>query len=135
MVPTDVVRVSEPAMCTLRLSVRVFIPLPNGGEKTQNPGFDILNLGSRKFWKFSKTRSCIKTRCEGGGECFYIRLWCNGCGGKGMQSDRHSFPMLCGDQVLVCTFDWCENRGSFFPAMSQTDRRNELIYMIRALVI
>ncbi len=29
VVPTDVVRVSEPAMCTLRLSVRVFIPLPH----------------------------------------------------------------------------------------------------------
>jgi len=28
-------------------------------EKTQNPGFDILNLGSRKFWKFLKTRSSI----------------------------------------------------------------------------
>jgi hypothetical protein len=28
-------------------------------EKTQNPGSDILNLGSRKFWKFSKTRSSI----------------------------------------------------------------------------
>jgi hypothetical protein len=37
----------------------VFTPLPNGGEKTQNPGSDILNLGSRKFWKFSKTRSSI----------------------------------------------------------------------------
>jgi hypothetical protein len=59
MVPTDVVRVSEPAVCTLRLLVRVFIPLPDGGEKTQNPGSDILNLGSRKFWKFLKTRSSI----------------------------------------------------------------------------
>jgi len=28
-------------------------------EKTQNPGSDILNLGSRKFWKFSKTRFSI----------------------------------------------------------------------------
>jgi hypothetical protein len=28
-------------------------------EKIQNPGSDILNLGSRKFWKFSKTRSSI----------------------------------------------------------------------------
>jgi hypothetical protein len=28
-------------------------------EKTQNPGFDILNLDSRKFWKFPKTRSSI----------------------------------------------------------------------------
>jgi hypothetical protein len=51
MVLTDVVRVSEPTECTLRLSVRVFNPLPDGGEKTQNPGSNILNLGSRKFWK------------------------------------------------------------------------------------
>ncbi len=28
-------------------------------EKTQNPGSDVLNLGSRKFWKFPKTRSSI----------------------------------------------------------------------------
>jgi hypothetical protein len=28
-------------------------------EKIQNPDFDILNLGSRKFWKFPKTRSSI----------------------------------------------------------------------------
>jgi hypothetical protein len=28
-------------------------------EKTQNPGSNILNLGSRKFWKFPKTRSSI----------------------------------------------------------------------------
>jgi hypothetical protein len=59
MVLTDVVRVLEPAVCTLKLSVRVFTPLPEGGEKTQNPGSDILNLGSRKFWKFPKTRSFI----------------------------------------------------------------------------
>jgi hypothetical protein len=59
VVPIDVVRVSEPAVCTLRLSVRVFTPLPDGGEKTQNPSSDILNFGSRKFWKFPKTRSSI----------------------------------------------------------------------------
>jgi hypothetical protein len=29
VVSTDVVRVSKPAMCTLRLSVRVFTPLPD----------------------------------------------------------------------------------------------------------
>jgi hypothetical protein len=28
-------------------------------EKTQNPGSNIFNLGSRKFWKFPKTRSSI----------------------------------------------------------------------------
>jgi hypothetical protein len=46
MVSTDVVRVLELAVCTLMLLVQVFTPLPNMGEKTQNPGFDILNLGS-----------------------------------------------------------------------------------------
>jgi hypothetical protein len=59
VVPTDVVRVSKPVVCTLRLSIRVFTPLLDGGEKTQNPGSDILNLGSQKFWKFPKTRSSI----------------------------------------------------------------------------
>jgi hypothetical protein len=49
VVPTDVVRILEPAMCTLKLWVRVFTPLPDGSEKTQNPGSDILNLGSWKF--------------------------------------------------------------------------------------
>ncbi len=54
MVATDVVRVSEPVVCTLRLSVWVFIPLPDGGEKTQNPGSDILNLGPESFENFQK---------------------------------------------------------------------------------
>jgi hypothetical protein len=31
MVSTDIVRVSELAVCTLRLSVQVFTPLPDGG--------------------------------------------------------------------------------------------------------
>ncbi len=86
MVPTDVVRVSQPAVCTLRLSFRVFTPLPDGSEKTQNPGFDILDLGSRKF--FYITTGSFGGG-GGGGEGFYIRLW---CGGRGMRSDRHSFP-------------------------------------------
>ncbi len=43
MVLTNVLRVSEPAVCTLRLSVWVFTPLLDGGEKTQNPGSNILN--------------------------------------------------------------------------------------------
>ncbi len=59
MVPTDIVRVLELAVCTLMLSVQVFTPLPDGGEKTQNPGSDFLNLGSRKSWKFPKARSSI----------------------------------------------------------------------------
>jgi hypothetical protein len=51
MVPINVVRVSEPTVCTFRLLIRVFTPLPEEGEKTQNPGSDFLNLGSRKFLK------------------------------------------------------------------------------------
>ncbi len=85
VVLTDVVRVSELAMCTLRLSIWVFTPLPDGSEKTQNPGFDILNLGSRKF--FYITVGSFGSG-GGGGKGFYIRLW---CGGRGMRSDRHSF--------------------------------------------
>jgi hypothetical protein len=46
MVPTNVVRVSELTVCTLRLSVWVFTLLLDGGEKTQNPSSDILNLSS-----------------------------------------------------------------------------------------
>jgi hypothetical protein len=88
VVPTDVVRVSEPAACTLRLSVRVFTPLPNGNEKTQNPGSDILNLGSQKFFYITAS-SFGSWGGGGGGEGFYIRLWCDG---RGMRSDRHSFP-------------------------------------------
>jgi hypothetical protein len=60
-------------------------------EKTQNLGSDILNLGSRKSWKFSKTRFFIYPlvlSIGGGGEGFYIRLW---CGGRGMRSDCHSY--------------------------------------------
>ncbi len=149
MVPTNVVRVSELSLCTLRLSVRVFTPLPDGGEKTQN-------RGSRKFWKFLKTRSSIYASSfgsggGGGGEGFYIRLW---CGGRGMQSDRHSFPsMLCGDQVLVCTPSWCGNRGGpthvtdwhrllaaspAFPSPTPQNphyRLTELIYMICQLYL
>jgi hypothetical protein len=87
VVMTDVVRVSEPAVCTLRLSVRVFTPLPDRSEKTQNPSFDILNLGSRKFLYI--TAGSFGSGGGGGGKGFYIHLW---CGGRGMRSDRHSFP-------------------------------------------
>ncbi len=62
-------------------------------EKTQNLDFDILNLGSRKFWKFSKNTLLYITVGSfgswGGGEGFYIRLWCDG---RGMRSNRHSYP-------------------------------------------
>ncbi len=85
MVPTDIVRVSKPAVCTLRLSVRVFSPLPDESEKTQNLGSDILNLASRKFLYISAG----SFNSGGGGEGFYIRLWCSG---KGMRSNCHSFP-------------------------------------------
>jgi hypothetical protein len=87
VVPTNVVRVSEPTVCTLRLSVRVFIPLPDESEKTQNPDSDILNLGSQKFLYIIV--GSFGSGGGGGGEGFYIRLW---CGGRGMRSNRHSFP-------------------------------------------
>jgi len=148
--------VSEPAVCTLRLSVRVFTPLPDGGEKTQNPGSNILNLGSRKFWKFPKTRSFIKPSVlsvvGGGGEGFYICLW---CGGRGMQSDRHSFPSDGCDALWKSgpgLYTWSVRKlwwsnpchrltpvARCFTSLSlphppkplpQTDRLTELIYMI-----
>jgi hypothetical protein len=87
MVPTDVVRVSELVVCTLRLSVRVFTPLPDGGEKTQNP---LVPESFGNFWKHAPLYNRRFFRYwGGGGEGFYIRLW---CGGKGMRSDHHSFP-------------------------------------------
>ncbi len=88
MVLTDVVRVLEPAVCTLKLSVQVFTPLPDKSEKTQNPDSDILNLGSRKFL-YITAGSFGSGGGGGGGGGFYIRLW---CAGRGMRSDRHSFP-------------------------------------------
>jgi hypothetical protein len=110
MVPTDVVRVSEPIVCTLRLSVRVFTPLPDEGEKTQNPGSDILNLGSRKFWKFPKTRSSIGSGGEGKVFISASSAVGKGCNPTVIPSLRTA-TMLCGDQVLVCTPGRCENRG------------------------
>ncbi len=92
MVPIDVVQVSEPAVCTLRLSVQVFTPLPDGGEKTQNPDSNILNLGSKVLEISENTLLYIiadSFGSGGGGEGFYIRLW---CGEREMRSDRHSFP-------------------------------------------
>jgi hypothetical protein len=70
VVPTDVVRISEPAMCTLRLSVRVFTPLPDRSEKTQNPGSDILNLGSQKFLYITANSFGSVGGGGGGGEGF-----------------------------------------------------------------
>jgi len=86
---------------------------------------------------------------RGGGEGFYIRLW---CGGRGMWSDRHSYPSdsckLCGDDLYMKTMvvqpSSQTNTGRpllhrpFPPPPPknprQTDRqmdeRNELIYKI-----
>jgi len=86
-------------------------------EKTQNPGFDILNLSSRKFWKiFENTLLYITVDSfgsgggGGGGEGFYIRLW---CGGRGMRFDHHSYPSN-GCNVLWRRFVH-ENRGGPTP--------------------
>ncbi len=93
MVPTDVVRVSEPAMRTLRLSVRVFTPLPDEGEKTQPRFWHFETWFPKVLEIFENTLFYITADSfgsgGGGGEGFYIRLW---CGGRGMWSDRHSFP-------------------------------------------
>ncbi len=53
---------------------------------------------------------------EGGGEGFYIRLWCGGI----VIPSLPTAAMLCGDQVLVCTTDRCENHGDPKPS-SQID--------------
>jgi len=54
----------------------------------------------------------------GGGEGFYIHLW---YGGRGMQSDRHSFPSDGCDALwrssLGCTPGWCGNRGGPTPVI------------------
>ncbi len=131
MVTTDVVRVSEPVVCTLKLLVRVFTPLPDGGEKTQNPSSDILNLGSRKFWKFSKTHSSIYSPVllvvGGEGKVFISAFGAvgEGCNPIVIPSLRMA-AMLCGDQVLVCTHGWCGNRGG--PTPSQTDTGRPLLH-------
>jgi hypothetical protein len=108
VVSTDVVRVSEPAVCTLKLSVRVFTPLPDGSEKTQNPGSDILNLGSRKFLYITAGSFGIGGR----GKVFISTF---GAVGEGCDLTVIPFlrtaTMLCGDQVLVCTPGRCRNRG------------------------
>jgi len=53
VVPTDVVRVSEPAVCTFRLSVRVFIPLPDV-RKPKTPVLTFWTLVPKSFGNFRK---------------------------------------------------------------------------------
>ncbi len=98
MVLTDVVRVLEPVVCTLKLLVRVFTPLPDRSEKTQNLGSDILNLGSRKFLYITTS-----SFGSGGGEG---KVFISAFGAVGEGCDPTVIPflrtaaMLCGDQVL-----------------------------------
>jgi len=92
VVPTDVVRVSEPAVCTLRLSIRVFTPLPDV-RKPKTLVMTFWTLVPESFGNFQNTLFYITAGSfgSGGGEGkgFYIRFW---CGGRGMRSDRHSYP-------------------------------------------
>jgi len=53
LVPTDVVRVSKPAVCTLRLSIRVFTPLPNV-KKSKTPVLTFWTLVPESFGNFRK---------------------------------------------------------------------------------
>jgi hypothetical protein len=53
VVSTDVVRVSKPAMCTLRLSVRVFTPLPDV-RKPKTPILTFWTLVPKNFENFWK---------------------------------------------------------------------------------
>jgi hypothetical protein len=95
VVPTDVVRVSEPTVCTFELSVRVFIPLFIL-KKPKTPVLTFWTLVPESFGNFRKhvplyiiAGSFGSVGGGGGGEGFYIRLW---CGGRGMRFDRHSYP-------------------------------------------
>ncbi len=92
VIPTDVVRVSESAVCTLRLSIRVFTPLLDV-RKSKTPVLTFWTLVLESFGNFRKHVPLYNRwffRWWGGGrEGFYICFW---CGGRGMRSDRHSYP-------------------------------------------
>jgi len=53
VVPTDVVRVSKPAVCTLRLSIRVFTSLPDV-KKPKTPVLTFWTLVPESFENFQK---------------------------------------------------------------------------------
>jgi len=93
VVPTDVVRVSEPAVCTLRLSIRVFTPLPDV-RKPKTLVLTFWTLVPESFGNFQNTLFYITASSfgSGGGEGkgFYIHFW---CGGRRMRFDCHSYPL------------------------------------------
>jgi hypothetical protein len=53
VVSTNIVRVSKPAVCTLRLSIRVFIPLPDM-RKPKTPVLTFWTLVLESFGNFRK---------------------------------------------------------------------------------
>jgi hypothetical protein len=116
VVPTDVVRVSEPAMRTLRLSIRVFTPLPDEGEKTQPRFWHFETWFPKVLEIFENTLFYITADSfgSGGGEG---KVFISAFGAVGEGCDPTVIPslrmaaMLCEDQVLVCTPGRCENRG------------------------
>jgi hypothetical protein len=61
VVPTDVMRVSEPAVCTLRLSVRVFTPLFDV-KKPKTPVLTFWTLVPESFGNFRKRAPLYKRR-------------------------------------------------------------------------
>jgi hypothetical protein len=111
VVSTDVVRVSEPAMCTLRLSVHVY-SLTRWGWENSKP----------RFWHFEpwfpKVLDITVGSFGSGGEG---KVFISASGVVGEGCDPTVIPslptaaMLCGDQVLVCTPGRCENRGAPTP--------------------
>jgi hypothetical protein len=108
VVPINVVWVSEPVMCTLRLS----LPYPTGVRKPKTLVLTFWTLVPESFGNFQKHAPLYNRRFfwGGGGEGFYIHLvW--------WERDPIVIPSLrtaamrCGDQNLVCTPDRCGNRG------------------------
>jgi hypothetical protein len=54
MVPTDIVWVSEVAVCTFKLSIRVFPPLPDGMRKPKTLILTFWTLVPESFGNFRK---------------------------------------------------------------------------------
>jgi hypothetical protein len=108
VVSIDVVRVSKPVVCTLRLSVRVFIPLPD----VKKPKTLVLTFWTLVLESFGNLRKHVPLYNRrffqyGGGKGFFIRLWCYG---RGMRSDHHSY-LSNGCNVLWKRFVHGNNGG------------------------
>jgi hypothetical protein len=79
-------------------------------EKTQNLGSNILNLGSQKFWKFSKTRSSIWSSVlsvVGGGGVGKVFISASSAVGEGCDPTviptLRTATMLCGNGLYTET--------------------------------